>query len=101
MVCVTSLLGLAAVSAQTASTGPTFTIKDSEIHAPLTFILYGDQRFMDPTNNSQSSPPIRQLLVKQVAKERPAAVILNGDVPNGGMSKNDYAVYKSETKVWR
>lgn len=97
--CIGWMLGLTLLNAQTA--GPTFTVKDSQIQQPLTLILYGDQRFMDATNNTQSSPPMRQLLVKQVAKEKPAAVILNGDVPNGGMSKNDYAVYKSETKIWQ
>ena len=104
IVCATMTVGLAVASAQTASTektGATFTVKDSQIHSPLTLILYGDQRFMDPKNNSASSPPMRQLLVKQIAKEKPAAVVLNGDVPNLGTSKNDYAVYHTETKAWQ
>ena len=44
---------------------------------------------------------MRHLLVKQIAQEKPAAIILNGDVPNDGKSKNDYAVYKSETQRWQ
>ena len=81
--------------------GPTFSVPDGEIHSPLTFVLYGDQRFMNPATNAQSSPSMRQLLVKQIAKEKPAAIIMNGDIPNDGKSKDDYAVYKSETKAWR
>jgi hypothetical protein len=81
--------------------GPTFVVKDSELPSPLTFILYGDQRFMDPKNDSQSSPKMRQLLVKQIALEKPAAIVLNGDVPNDGRNKDDYAVYQTETQIWR
>jgi hypothetical protein len=99
------LVRLATVSAHMAppanKSGPTFAVKDSEIHLPLTFILYGDQRFMDPKNTSQASPTMRQLLVKQIALEKPAAIVLNGDVPNDGRLKEDYAVYQSETQIWR
>jgi hypothetical protein len=98
------VIGLAVTSAQGVPSdkpGPTFTIKDSEIRLPLTLILYGDQRFMDPKDNAQSSPTMRQLLVKQIAKEKPTAIVLNGDVPNGGLSKDDYAVFQSETQVWQ
>ncbi len=98
------LLGLTLASAQTAppngsKPGPTFRVPDSEIQAPLTLILYGDQRFMDPKNNSQSSPAMRQLLVKQIAAEKPAAIVLNGDVPNDGRLKEDYEVYQTETQI--
>jgi hypothetical protein len=44
---------------------------------------------------------MRQLLVKQIALEKPAAVIMNGDVPNNGKSKDDYAVYQAETLAWQ
>ena len=67
----------------------------------LTFIVYGDQRFTDPANTTAANPTTRRWLVEQIAKERPAAVILNGDVPLAGNVKSDYAVYKSETKPWR
>lgn len=101
------ILTVALASAQVApplssnKPGPTFVVNDSELPSPLTFILYGDQRFMDPKNDSQSSPKMRQLLVKQIALEKPGAVILNGDVPNDGRNKDDYAVFQSETQIWR
>jgi acid phosphatase type 7 len=81
--------------------GPTFRISDQELPAPLTLIAYGDQRFTDPSNTRQTDPRIRQWLVGQIAKEHPAAVIMNGDVPLAGEVPNDYTVFQSETKVWR
>ena len=100
------LAGLTLASAQTVpitgnKPGATFVVQDADIHGPLTMIFYGDQRFMDPRNNSQSSPAMRQLLVKQIALEKPTAIVLNGDVPNDGRQKEDYAVFQSETQIWR
>ncbi len=81
--------------------GPTFRIGDNELPNPLTLIAYGDQRFTDPANTRQTNPRIRQWLVNQIAGERPAAVIMNGDVPLAGSAANDYAVFQAETKAWR
>jgi hypothetical protein len=81
--------------------GPTFRIDDGQLPTPLTLIAYGDQRFTDPANTRQTDPRIRQWLVNQIAKEHPAAVIMNGDVPLGGNVANDYAVFQAETKPWR
>ena len=64
-------------------------------------IAYGDQRFTDPSNKKQTDPRMRQFLVGQIAKERPAAVIMNGDVPLAGDIADDYNVFKDETKAWR
>lgn len=80
---------------------PTFRVEDRELRSPLTLIAYGDQRFTDPANTRRTNPRIRQWLVGQIAKERPAAVIMNGDVPLAGNVANDYAVFLSETKMWR
>ncbi len=81
--------------------GPTFRIADNQLPSPLTLIAYGDQRFTDPTNTQQTNPRIRQWLVKQIAAEHPAAVIMNGDVPLAGDVANDYTVFLAETKAWR
>jgi acid phosphatase type 7 len=80
--------------------GPTIRITDGQLSDPLTLIAYGDQRFTDPANTRQTNPRVRQWLVDQIAKEHPAAVIMNGDVPLGNVA-NDYAVFQAETKVWR
>lgn len=81
--------------------GPTFQINDAALPDPVTFIAYGDQRFTDPSNTRQTNPRMRQWLVKQIAAEHPAAVIMNGDVPLAGNVANDYAVFQAETAVWR
>ena len=80
---------------------PTYVVEDKELRSPLTLIAYGDQRFTDPANTRRTNPRIRLWLVKQIAKEHPDAVIMNGDVPLAGNVVNDYAVFQAETKVWR
>jgi acid phosphatase type 7 len=81
--------------------GPTFRIADTQLSTPMKLIAYGDQRFTDPANTRQTDPRIRQWLVNQIATERPDAVIMNGDLPLAGNVKNDYAVFQTETKIWR
>lgn len=81
--------------------GPTFRIAAGELQTPLTLIAYGDQRFTDPSNTEQTDPRIRQWLVGQIAKEHPAAVIMNGDVPLAGDNAKDYEVFQAETEAWR
>ena len=81
--------------------GPAFRFEDNRLASPLTLITYGDQRFTDPANIKSTNPLVRQWLVNQIAAARPAAVILNGDVPLSGDVKNDYAVFQAETKPWR
>jgi hypothetical protein len=93
--------GLMAQVPLLSEAGPTFQVADKELPNPLTLIAYGDQRFTDPANTSQTDPRIRQWLVKQIATEHPAAVIMNGDVPLAGDVASDYTVFQAETKAWR
>ena len=79
--------------------GPTFRIPDRA--APLTLVLYGDQRFTDPSNIISADPKSRIWLVQQIAAEKPAAVLMNGDVPLNGDIAADYTVFQTETKPWR
>jgi acid phosphatase type 7 len=81
--------------------GPTFRIADSALPSPLTLIAYGDQRFTDPANEKATNPRVRRWLVEQIAKEKPGAIVLNGDVPLAGDVKNDYVVFHQETEPWR
>src|SRR5580698_6087517 len=74
--------------------GPTFRIPDSSLPTPLTLVLYGDQRFTDPSNVVAADPKSRSWLAREIAAEKPAAVILNGDVPYTGSVANDYAVFR-------
>ena len=81
--------------------GPTFRISDSQLPAQLTVIAYGDQRFTDPANVKQTDPRVRKWLVKQIAAEHPAVLLMNGDVPLAGDVRNDYDVFQAETQPWR
>ena len=81
--------------------GPTFRFSDNQLSSPLTLILYGDQRFTDPANTRATDPRVRELLVMRIAAEHPTAVILNGDVVLNGSNKDDYTVYRTETRAWR
>ncbi len=84
-----------------SESGPTFRASDGELKAPVKFITYGDQRFTDGANVTATDPRVRKWLVDKLASERPAALLLNGDVPLAGNVANDYLVYKNETQPWR
>ena len=93
-------LGLAAQQLL-SEPGPTFRVADNQLPSPLALIAYADQRFTDPANTKQTNPRIRQWLANRIAEERPAAVIMNGDVPLPGDADDDYAVFTASTKAWR
>jgi hypothetical protein len=80
--------------------GPTFRFTDAQLPSQ-TFIAYGDQRFTDPANVTATDPRVRKWLATKIAEARPAAIVLNGDVPLAGNVPNDYVVFKAETKPWR
>lgn len=81
--------------------GPSFRVPQSEIGNHTKVIVFGDQRFTDPTNTKVTNPKVRQLLVQKIAAEHPDAILMNGDVPYSGDVINDYVVYKAETQIWR
>jgi len=81
--------------------GPSFQVPEKEVSQQVKVIVYGDQRFTDPTNTTVTNPTARRLLVEKIATEHPDAILMSGDVPYSGDVPNDYVVYKSETKIWR
>jgi hypothetical protein len=81
--------------------GPAFRVAQSKIGQHTKVIVFGDQRFTDPTNTAVTNPKVRQWLVQKIAAEHPDAILMNGDVPYSGDVENDYVVYRSETKAWR
>ncbi len=81
--------------------GPTFSVPDRELSRHVTVIGYGDMRFHDPENHTVADPVVRKLLVERIAKEKPDALQLSGDVPYKGTDAADYKVYKSETAAWQ
>jgi Calcineurin-like phosphoesterase len=81
--------------------GPDFRKSDSELSHPLRIIAYGDTRFTDPRETWATNPKVRRWLVDQIAKEKPDAVLLSGDVPWHGCLAGDYDDYQTETRIWR
>jgi hypothetical protein len=67
----------------------------------MKLIAYGDIRFTDPANVTDTNPRVRQFLVKQVADERPLVVFLTGDTPFQGGDYRDWVEYQKETAIWR
>lgn len=81
-----------------SESGPTFRVKS---HRHATIIVYGDQRFTDPSNTKVTDPVARHLLVDKIATEHADAVLLNGDVPYSGDMVDDYRIFRKETEEWR
>jgi hypothetical protein len=86
-------------STLTSEPGPTFKVPGDGKHA--TIVVYGDQRFTDPSNVKVTDPVARHLLVGKITQEHPDGILLNGDVPYSGDVVDDYRVFKEETKEWR
>jgi hypothetical protein len=84
-----------------APEGPLIRIADSALSSPPVFISYGDIRFTDPKNEVPTNPKVRRWLVEQIAREKPNALIISGDVPWHGEVTDDYAVFQTETAPWR
>lgn len=82
-----------------STSGPSFTA--AHVRKDPTVIVYGDQRFTDPSDMKVTNPKVRRWLVEKIAEERPDALLLNGDVPYSGDKVSDYEVYKTESKPWR
>ena len=86
--------------AESAPDGPTFTVSDLPTGRPLRIVVYGDMRFTDPGNTTDSQPGVRKWLVQKVAEERPDLMLLTGDMPFHGADPADWKVYNEETAVW-
>ena len=84
-----------------SQSGPSFRVPQSEVAKKTKIIIFGDQRFTDPENTKVTNPKARRLLVAKIAAEHPDAILMNGDVPYSGDHVDDYAVYKTETAIWR
>jgi acid phosphatase type 7 len=80
--------------------GPTITVSGIAPGQPLKIVAYGDTRFTDTENDRDTSPGVRQYLVKQIAREKPDAVLMTGDLPFHGADAADWQVYRDETAAW-
>jgi acid phosphatase type 7 len=94
-------LPLVAQQAQPADGTPTFRVAAEALSSHVTVIAYGDQRFHDHVNFMIANPKARVALVEKIAKEKPDAVQMSGDVPFKGTDPSDYDCFRAETKPWR
>jgi hypothetical protein len=101
IVTVALLVCSADASAQSGADRILITVPDRQISSPAVFVAYGDMRFTDTAETIATNPKVRRWLVEQIALEKPAAIVMSGDVPYHGQEKNDYAVFAAETKVWQ
>lgn len=82
------------------SNGPTITVSDLPTGRPLRVIVYGDMRFTEPSNTSDTTPGVRKWLAQKVGEEKPDALLLTGDMPFHGSDPNDWKIYEQETASW-
>jgi len=80
---------------------PTFTVTDLPVGRPLRIVVYGDMRFTDPSNTSDTQPGVRKWLAGKVAEEKPDILLLTGDMPFHGSDSADWKVYDQETAAWK
>lgn len=81
--------------------GPSISVPGIAPGAPVKLVAYGDSRFTNPENITDTNPKVRQFLVKQVADEKPLAVFLTGDTPFIGADPADWKVFQQESAAWR
>lgn len=94
-------LPLFAQQPQPADGSPTFRVAPEALSSHVKVIAYGDQRFHNGINVLIANPEARRALVEKIAKEKPDAVQMSGDVPYKGTDPDDYNCYRTETKSWR
>jgi hypothetical protein len=83
-----------------ADGAPTFTVTDLPVGRPLRIVVYGDMRFTDPSNTSDTKPGVRKWLAQKVGEEKPDVLLLTGDMPFHGSDQGDWKVYREETAAW-
>jgi acid phosphatase type 7 len=80
--------------------GPTFTVSDLPVGRPLRIIVYGDMRFTETSNTSDTRPGVRKWLAEKVGEEKPDILLLTGDMPFHGSNPADWKIYEQETASW-
>jgi len=92
-------VGCAFSQADSADIIPTFVVAD--VGKKFNLITYGDARFTDPADTSNSNAVIRRTLVDKVAQEKPAALLFSGDMPFRGSNDDDWQQVDKEIKpLW-
>src|SRR5258708_23706969 len=83
-----------------AAGAATFIVPDAALLDQRVLTASGDTRFPQAGETTASSPTARRALIAKMAAENPAAIFIKGDLPYHGIPA-DYAVYRTETQIWR
>ena len=65
------------------------------------FVGYGDIRFTDPADTKHSNPAARRAAVARIAEEKPAFVVISGDLVLTGGNAQDWKFFDAETAPLR
>jgi len=68
---------------------------------PFTFVGYGDMRFTDPSDTKHSNAAVRRAEIVRIAQEKPAFVVISGDLVLTGADAQDWKVFDAETAPLR
>lgn len=79
---------------------PSFVVKELRPGQPMRILVYGDMRFTDPANTSDTWPGVRRWLAQKVASEKPDALVVTGDIPFHGSDAADWKVFDREAASW-
>jgi acid phosphatase type 7 len=79
---------------------PTFTIAKYAPGAPIHMVGYGDMRFTDPSVKIGTNPRVRKWLAEEIGRVNPEVLMITGDMPYFGGRKEDWQVYRDETRSW-
>ncbi len=81
--------------------GPTIRVDALKPGSPFRIIGYGDTRFTDPSDVTNTNPRIRRFLADQIARVAPDALFETGDLPLVGSNPADWENFREETASWR
>jgi 3',5'-cyclic AMP phosphodiesterase CpdA len=68
---------------------------------PFTFVGYGDTRFTNPADTQHSNAAVRRAEIARIAQDKPAFVVVSGDLVLTGADVQDWAVFDTETAPLR
>lgn len=74
---------------------------DAGVKSSFSFDAYGDIRFMNPSDTKDSDPVRRKMIVEKIAEDKPAFLLISGDLVANGGDGNQWKVFDRETAPLR
>ena len=92
--------GRSQVNSKSLDSGNAFTLKLPG-GSSTRIVAFGDTRFHDVTDTVAANAAIRQAMIAAIDQERPALVLISGDIVYNGTDVSDWKVWDTETAGWR